>query len=140
MEPLPRVVGKAGKVTSAVPPMMISDELPAPADKPEKARFTVKVPPLRFSLLMVPELLVPPPMAMFRKRAVPPLWLKVPVLEVVAVAEKQRPIWKMALAPAFMVSAPVPLRLNSPIEPVFAPRMKALLLLARASSAPSLRL
>ena len=75
VEPVPRAVGKAGRVTSAVPPMLMTAVLVSPAASMVKA-FAENVPPVRVSVDATP--VVPaarPPMARMPTFAVPPVWL-----------------------------------------------------------------
>ena len=74
VEPAPRSVGKAGKVTSAVPPILMVEILADPSERCVKL-LTMFVPPVRFRLaLMFWEPLVePPPIVRVPMTALPPV-------------------------------------------------------------------
>ena len=74
VEPAPRAVGKAGRVTSAVPPMLMTAVLVPPAASKVK-EFAEKVPPVsvRVEFTPVDPLAAAPPIARMPTLAVPPV-------------------------------------------------------------------
>ena len=74
VELVPRTVGNAGSVTSAVPPMLMVETLVLPAESNVKL-FATKVPPVRLSVELTPvePALAAPPIARMPTFAVPPV-------------------------------------------------------------------
>ena len=113
VEIAPRTGGKAGRVTSAVPPMLMKESLLPPADRTVN-ELAEKVPPVRERVELTPvePEAAAPPIARMPTLAAPPVWLK--TLVVLLATTSERPICRMELPPLIMLRTAVPLRLKVP--------------------------